>query len=224
MIQIMYEFFSINNVFFTIWGYPMSYLEFFGTIFNLWCVWLVVKNNIWNWPIGIIGVVLFGFMFYQIRLYSDLLEQAYYLITGFYGWWAWAHLRNADQADAKELSIGHSALRSNLIYVAAIILGTAALGYFTANIHVYFKEYFPEPASFPYLDAFTTIMSFAATILMIYKKIECWYLWITIDIIGVWLYFAKDVKFVSILYFIFLILATRGLLSWRKIYLLQYHD
>ena len=214
----MYELFSINNIFFTVLGYPMSYIEFFGTIFNLWCVYLVVKNNIWNWPIGIVGVILFGFMFYQINLYSDLFEQIYFFITSFYGWWAWIHMRNTNQANAQELSISRNNQKNNLIYFIIIILGTILLGYFTSNIHIYFAEYFPEPASFPYLDAFTTILSFAATILMAHRKIECWYLWILVDVIGVWLYFAKDVRLVSILYFIFLILATRGLISWSKIY------
>jgi nicotinamide mononucleotide transporter len=60
-------------------------------------------------------------------------------------------------------------------------------------------------------------MSFAAQILMAHKKIECWYLWITVDIIGIGLYFAKGVVFVSLLYLIFLILATKGLFNWRKL-------
>jgi len=87
-----------------------------------------------------------------------------------------------------------------------------------ARIHVFFPGVFPEAASFPYLDAFTTVVSFATTILIIYKKIECWHLWILVDVIGVKLYFAKGVVFVSLLYFIFLIIATNGLITWLRIY------
>jgi len=64
----MMELLSIDNVLFTFWGYEMSYIEFFGTIFNLWCVWLVAKSNIMTWPIGIVGIVLFAFLFWQINL------------------------------------------------------------------------------------------------------------------------------------------------------------
>src|SRR3989344_4392191 len=88
---------SVNTVFFTVLGYPMSYLEFFGTLFNLACVILVVRKNVWTWPVGIVGVVLFGILFYQIQLYSDLVEQGYYLITGFYFWWLWLHGKHAVQ-------------------------------------------------------------------------------------------------------------------------------
>lgn len=36
--QTIFHFFSINTIFFTLLGYQMSYLEFFGTILNLWSV------------------------------------------------------------------------------------------------------------------------------------------------------------------------------------------
>lgn len=213
----MKELLSIDAVFFTILGYPMSYIEFFGTIFNLWCVWLAAKNRISNWPVGIVGIVLYLFLFYQIRLYSDLFEQVYFLVMSFYGWWLWTRIDPKQGAGQLEkLRIRHNTAAVNTVYVAVIIIGTGLMGYFMKNIDLYFPKYFPEPASFPFLDAFTTVMSFAATILMARKKVECWYLWILVDIIGIWLYYRKGVKFIALEYVIFLILATKGMLSWRK--------
>jgi nicotinamide mononucleotide transporter len=75
---------------------------------------------------------------------------------------------------------------------------------------------FPEAASFPYLDALTTIMSFSAMWLMVQKKIESWIYWIIVDVIGIWLYFVKDVKFISLLYVILLVMAVNGLRLWHK--------
>ncbi len=216
------SFFSINYIFFSFLGYQMSYLEFFGTILNLWSVWLVVRNSIWTWPIGNIAVLLFGVLFYQIQLYSDLVEQVYFLITGFYGWWAWLYFRRTNKISGKkELPVTYSSQKSNKVWVVIVAAGTVAMGYTMRHIHLYLPRLFSQPASFPYLDAFTTVMSFAANLLMAYKKIECWYLWIMVDIIGIGLYYAKGVVFVAILYLIFLGLATQGLLNWRKIYLGQ---
>jgi len=214
------NFFNIDNTFFTLWEYPMSYLEFFGTIFNIICVWLVSRNNIWNWPIGIIGVIFFASLFYQIQLYSDLIEQFYFLVTGFYGWWAWSYYKkkNKSDDDKKEFKITRSSIKQNSLYVGIVIVGTLIMGYVMGNIHIYFPNVFLLPASFPYLDAFTTVLSFTATILMIFKKIESWPLWILVDIIGIGLYFAKGVVFVSLLYVIFLVLASKGLYNWIKIY------
>jgi len=209
----MYGLLDINNTFFTVFGYPMSYIEFFGTILNLLCVWLVAKKNIWNWPIGIVGVVLFTFLFYQIRLYSDMIEQVYYFITGFYGWWIWLKLGRENQNSD---NIKYNDQKHNLIWLAVIAIGTVIFGYFTARLHIYWPQFFTEPASFPYLDAFTTVMSFVAQILLAYKRVESWMLWVAVDVIGVVLYFQKGVILVSILYFIFLIIATQGLLEWIR--------
>jgi nicotinamide mononucleotide transporter len=77
---------SIDNTFFTIIGYQMSYIEFFGTILNIWSVYLVSKNRVLNWPVGVVASILFLFLFWQIRLYSDFFEQIYYIATGIWGW------------------------------------------------------------------------------------------------------------------------------------------
>jgi nicotinamide mononucleotide transporter len=206
---------SINTVMFTVMGYPMSYIEFFGTIFNLWCVWLVAKNKILNWPVGIVGTILYVFLFYQIRLYSDLFEQIYFFITSIYGWILWSNLRDKKE-NRNKLKITQNSQKSNWIYLWVIVVGTVVLGAFMERIDIIFPQYFQEPASFPYLDAFTTVMSFAATILIAQKKVECWYLWILVDIIGIGLYYAKGVKFISLEYLIFLVLATKGLIQWQR--------
>jgi nicotinamide mononucleotide transporter len=70
----MTAFFCVETVFVTLFGYPMSYLELTGTVFNLWSVWLVARKNILTWPVGVVGVILFAILFYQIQLYSDLVE------------------------------------------------------------------------------------------------------------------------------------------------------
>jgi len=206
--------FSINNTFFTLWDYPMSYIEFFGTILNIWCVWLVAQKKTLNWPVGIVAVILFMALFYQIQLYSDFVEQIYFLITGFYGWFVWAKMDKNKEQDTSKVSF--STQKSRAITVTSIVVGTALFGYVMSIIHTILPMIFQAPASYPYLDAFTTVMSFAATILMIYKKIESWMLWILVDIIGIVLYYVKEVKFVSLLYVIFLALATKGLISWYQ--------
>lgn len=213
----IYSLFDINTIFFTVWEYPMSYLEFFGTILNIWCVWLTTRKSIWNWPVGILAVILFSMLFYQIQLYSDFLEQGYYLATGVWGWIAWEKLRRkTSDADGDGLEVVRSTKREIFFTISGIALGTILLGAFMVRADVLIPSWFPEPASFPYLDAFTTVAAFAAQILLILRRVENWYLWILIDVIGVWLYNEKEVKFVALLYFIFLVLATKGLLSWKK--------
>lgn len=210
----MQTFLDINNIFFTVIGYPMSYIEFFGTIFNILSVWLVARNKILNWPIGIIGTILFGLLFLQIQLYSDFIEQIYFLVTAFWGWYVWSSIKKDPES---KTDITLLSVRQKIIWVVVIVLGTLALGHLVSNFHIYFPDYFPLPASYAYLDAFTTVLSFVATFLLIRKKLEAWYLWILVDIIGIWLYWIKGVHFVSLLYVVFLVMASQGLFIWLKI-------
>ena len=85
-----------------------------------------------------------------------------------------------------------------------------------SRVHLWLPVLFPEAASFPYLDALTTIMSFTAMWLMARKRIESWHYWIVVDIIGIWLYYVKEVRFISLLYVILLIMAINGLRMWHK--------
>jgi nicotinamide mononucleotide transporter len=207
------NFFNVNTILFTLFDYPMSYIEFFGTILNIIAVYLVARNNIWNWVVGSVASVLFGVLFFQIRLYSDFFEQIYYGITGVVGWVLWSK----KSKNTIDKSITNTTTNTNIRYAAIILLGTVLLGYVTANFNVWLPQYFPDRASYPYLDAFTTVLSFAATILLIQRKLESWVLWILVDIIGIWLYYTKGVVFVSLLYVVFLVLATQGYFNWKKL-------
>lgn len=202
---------SVDNIMFTILGYEMSYIEFIGTLFNIACVYLVAKNNIINWPIGIVGSVLFAILFFQIQLYSDLLEQIYFIVTGFVGWYLWS--TRGKQEEKREVTW------AGYYEWPLIILGTTMMTFGLAmmmgNIHNVINGI--EPASYPGLDAATTAMSFVATVLLIYRRVEAWILWIIVDIIGIGLYYEKEVVFISLLYVAFLVLAVRGFFNWKAL-------
>jgi nicotinamide mononucleotide transporter len=218
------SFLDINNVFFTVLGYDMSYIEFFGTLLNILSVYLVSKNKILNWPVGIIASVLFMFLFWQIQLYSDFTEQLYYIVTCFWGWSAWKNSSSNNLSGQNILKISNLEIKEKILFSGIVLIGTILLGLFMANIDKLLPTLFSVAATYVFLDAFTTVLSFLATYLLIKRKIESWYIWIFVDVIAVWLYYVKDVKFVALLYIVFLILATYGLLTWKKIMLQQKYD
>jgi nicotinamide mononucleotide transporter len=213
MIALIQRWLSIENIAFTVIGYPMSYVELFGTILTLWSVWLIAKRRVLTWPVGIVSSVLYLVLFYQIKLYSDTIEQIYYIITNIYGWWAW---NKSPQDNGQVIGVRYSNRHRVTQWIILTLIVSAIVGFFMSRIHLLLPAQFPEPASFPYLDALTTIMSFTATWLMIQKKVECWIYWIIVDVIGIGLYFAKDVKFVALLYVVLLILAINGFRLWHQ--------
>ncbi len=209
-----FDLFDINTIFFTTLGYPMSYIEFFGTICGVLGVYLATKGKVLSWPIGLVASALYFILFYQIQLYADLLEQVYYIITGFVGWYLWIVYRKK-AANVVGEGITKNTPKENVMYLAIIAGGTVILSFVTMRLHLWFPSAFPEAVSLPVLDAGTTVVSFVAQWLLMRKKIETWYLWIGVDIIAVGLYWYKGVKFVSLEYALFLVLATLGFLHWR---------
>jgi len=204
--------FSIETVFLNIGNYPLSYIELVGTILYFASVFLISRKNILTWPVGIISVILYGILFYQIELYSDMLEQSYYFVISIIGWITWNTRKNNNQP----IETMWSGKKGILLSISITIFGTILLSIFTTSFNKYFPNIFPEPASFPILDALTTVMSFVAMYLITVRKNEGWIYWIIVDIIAIWLYWVKDVRFISIQYVFLLGMAIYGFIYWMK--------
>lgn len=176
-------------------------------------VWLITRRNVLTWPVGIASVLLYLLLFYQIRLYADTLEQVYYLAASTYGWWFWTRSRATDRTID---DVGFSARPALLGWLAVTAALSVTAGAALSRVHVWLPDAFPEAASYPYLDALTTVMSLVAMWLMARKHTESWVYWIVVDVIGIWLYFVKDVRFVSLLYVVLLAMAIKGLTEWSR--------
>jgi nicotinamide mononucleotide transporter len=176
-----------------------------ATLTGLLCVWLTTKENIWCWPIGLINVGCFFVMFYEAKLYADMTLQILFFILSIQGWVVWLTKRqNANVRPTKRLST-----RMMLILPIILILATIAWGYVLTHY---------TDASIPYLDAFIATLSIIAQFLLSSKILENWYVWIAVDVLSVGMYLYKDLYSVAFLYFVFLVLAIIGMISWKKTY------
>lgn len=212
------NFFDIDFIFFTVLSYPMSYLEFFGTVAGAIAVWISAKANVWSWPIGIINVVLLFFLFYQVQLYPDMFLQIFFLVTNILGWWRWLHPKAGEEDRKLELRVSYISSTWRWLSMSIVVLGTFVMGSAAANLHSWMPQIFSKPSAFPYLDSFVTVTSIIAQYWMLHKKVECWLLWILADVVATYLYFAKDVKFLSLEYLVFCFIAAFGLWNWNKAY------
>lgn len=208
------RFFDIENIFFTLWGYPVSYLEFFGVLSGGIAVWLSAKANVWSWPLGIINVVLSFFLFYQVQFYPDMFLQCFFFITNLVGWWRWVNPDPGEADRKKELRVSFMTRTQITTVLLMAIVGTFLLGKFASNLHEFFPVVFSKPSAFPYGDSFIAVLSVIVTFLMIEKKIECWLGWLLVDIVATYLYFAKDIAFYGALYAVFCVIASFGFYHW----------
>ena len=64
-------------------------LEAVSFVTGALCVWLVVRENVWNFPIGLLNVATFSIVFFQSRLFADAGLQVVYFVMGIVGWTLW---------------------------------------------------------------------------------------------------------------------------------------
>lgn len=166
------------------------------------CVWLVVRQSIWNFPLGLINVAISGYIFYEYRLYADSGLQVVYFALNLIGWYLW--LYGGEQRTA--LKVARTS-RRELALAAAFIAGSTAVLYWLLH---------KAGGAAKFWDALTTSISLAAQWLQSRKKLECWHLWILADVLYVPLYISRELYLIALLYAVFLALAVMGLTSWRK--------
>lgn len=182
----------------------MNPIEATAAAFGLLSVWLTVRRNIWCWPTGLVMVTLYILIFYETKLYSDMGLQVVYVFLGIYGWNHW--LRGGPRHE-DDLPVTGLSLKGRLGWAGTALIGTAVLGYGTASW---------TDAALPYPDAFITALSLVAQWLMARKVWESWVGWITVDLVAIPVYTSKALYLTAGLYTLFLILASAGLIAWRK--------
>jgi nicotinamide mononucleotide transporter len=152
----------------------MDITEVLGFITGAVSVWLTVKQNVWNWPIGIANSAFYVIVFVHARLFADSSLNVLYVALGFLGWYWW--LKGGERRSA--LNVGRISKLSAVVLAAIGLAGTASMTVFLASIH----------DSAPFLDALTTMLSLIAEYMLARKLLENWGVWITADVIYIGLY------------------------------------
>ncbi len=178
-------------------------LEIIAVVCGLANVYLTVRQNIWCWPVGIVMVSLYIYIFFEARLYSDTLLNVFFLVMQFYGWYQWT--RGPVEHSRSLSAVRRLAARGWTWTILGVSAGTGLLG---TTMHRY------TDASLPYPDAFTTMLSVFAQFLMTKKFLENWILWIIADIVYIGVYAIKDLYWTCGLYVVFLVLCVMGYREW----------
>jgi nicotinamide mononucleotide transporter len=193
---------ALNHVLFYLGNDAVTSAEILGFITGLACVYLVVKEHAWNFPIGIANAAFFMVLFLNVRFYADGYLQILYILLGFQGWYAW-----------KKLGPGHHDM---VVHRAKVWEILGALGIAAAVTAVLYPLLISAHDLAPWWDALTTGLSIGAQLLLNFKRIQNWYLWVAADIIYVPLYFIKGLDLTGIVYIGFFLLCFMGLAAWRR--------
>jgi nicotinamide mononucleotide transporter len=177
-------------------------IEIIAAAFGVANIVLLTRRSIWNYPFALLSVGLYGFVFFEAKLYSDTLLQIFFFLINLYGWAMWMRARGDDGAVVARsmtppMRIG---------WIAGSLVTTLLWGYAMT-----FTD-----ASLPWTDAGVAMFSIAAQILLSRRYWENWVLWIGVDIVSIANYGIKGLHITVLLYAVFLVTAVWGLISWRR--------
>jgi nicotinamide mononucleotide transporter len=182
----------------------MNWTEAVAVVFGAAAVALTIRQSLWCWPLGLVQVALYVYVFYQARLYSDMVLHVIYVVLQVYGWYRWRSGERGSALPVSYLSLAERASWAMAIALAAFVWGEAMLRY--------------TDAAAPRADAFIAAASLAAQYLLAIKKLENWIVWIVVDVVAIAVYWGRDLRLTSGLYCVFLALCALGLIEWRKAY------
>jgi nicotinamide mononucleotide transporter len=183
--------------------------EFIAVVFGLLSVWYAKQEKILVYPTGIISVVLYVFICYNVKLYADAGINLFYFVMSVYGWYNWAIKKNQPILHITACNKKDWYISIGFFFVSLLII-VFLLKVFKKDDMEYWSTFVP------YIDTFVTSVFIVGMWLMARKKIENWILWIIGDVISIPLFIYKGLAFTGFQFMVFLVLAVMGYISWKK--------
>ncbi len=182
----------------------LNYFEILAVLFSLISVILTIKDNIWQWSFGIIGVIFYFAVFYQAKLYANMWLQVVFIALQVYGWYEWLYGGEGNS----QLYISRTSGQLRYLLLGITLFGIAVMG-------VGFKK-FTDNAQ-PFADSAATVLSLLAQWMLAKKFLENWLVWIAVNLIIIFLGLKQKLYLTAGLYVLFLVLAIIGYLEWQKL-------
>jgi nicotinamide mononucleotide transporter len=197
-----------------LWNLWLAIDEPVGMVLGLVVVWLLIRQNLWAWPLGVAYVFVSVTVLLEARLYANLaLHVAGFLPLNLYGWYFWLH-GNATGRDAGggneaagSFPVSYAGFRVLALLVVLCAIGTILLGSAFAAW---------TDAALPYWDNALFIASLAAMWLTARKKIENWAFWFVINVVSVGVYWSQGLPLYAALYFVYIAMAVLGWRAWQR--------
>jgi nicotinamide mononucleotide transporter len=184
----------------------MDLISLFGFITGVICVYLIVKENDWNWSIGIVNSVLLLIVMWNANLYAQVGLQAIYIVEGGFGWYKW--LQKDKATNEKKIKINFSNKQQLLLFTVIGVVGTLGL----------WKIFMLTADPSPFLDSLITVSSIIAELMLCWKFTESWIIYLLSDIVAIGLYISLGLTITAGTYSVFLILCIMGGVRWTRIY------
>ena len=182
----------------------LKILEWAAMALGLINIALLVFRSQWNFAFAIASVSLYVFIFFESRLYAESGLQIFFILANIWGWVLWYRAAQ-DGIDDDRVPVRWLDWQSRAVWLTVTAAISLNLGWL---MHRYTN------AAMPFADSAIAGASVAAQILLGYRRIENWVLWIAIDVAAVLLYINRGLYPTAGLYGGMLVMSLFGLKEW----------
>lgn len=186
-----------------------SLLNYAVLVTGILCVVLAAKGNIWSYAFGLVNSFGYAYVSYANGLYGDMgLNLLFFVPTNVIGFFLWKRHLGAATVDMRGLRLGQLGV---VLLVCALAIG--GLGFALSRI---------ATQNTPYIDATATVLSIAATLLMLGRYKEQWLLYIALNMVTIAMWAIRlargsaDGSIMVLLWTAYLANAVYGYALWRK--------
>lgn len=184
-----------------------SIIDMVASITGLLCVWLNARESIWNYSFGFINLGAYIYIFYNAKLYADMMLQMFFAVLMTYGIIVWLTKKEGHKVRPTRAITKLEAVLS-VVFIIAVTYGWGTVLTHFTDAHI------------PFLDAFIATMSLVAQYFLSKKVLHTWLFWIAIDVLSIGMYTYKGLYMVAFTYVVFLVIASYGYISWKN----EYHN
>ena len=181
----------------------ITFHETAAAVLSASAVWLTTRRSPWCFPVGLLSVSVYIWVYAGARLYSEVLLQCFWVVMLVAGWWRW--LRHLDATG--HVRVAPLQRRAAGLHLLAGIAGGLALGF---AMHRYTN------AALPWLDAMLTALSLVGQLWQNRRHVAAWWMWIAVDVVYVGMFASKHLFVTAVLYIGFVALAVKGLRDWTR--------
>lgn len=181
----------------------ITFHETAAAVLSASAVWLTTRRSPWCFPVGLLSVSVYIWVYAGARLYSEVLLQCFWVVMLVAGWWRW--LRHLDATG--HVRVAPLQRRDAGLHLLAGVAGGLALGF---AMHRYTN------AALPWLDAMLTALSLVGQLWQNRRHVAAWWMWIAVDVVYVGMFASKHLFVTAVLYIGFVALAVKGLRDWTR--------
>ena len=146
------------------------------------CVILTGKGKMSCYLFGLVNTVLYAWIAFEARYYGEvMLNACYYVPMQFVGWFMWKK-----HMDGKTKEVEKTRLTVSRQILLLVLSAVSIYGYGLVLKRL--------GGTLPFIDSMSTCLSVLAMLLSVRRLMEQWIVWIVVDVVTVFMWFADYQK------------------------------